>query len=173
MLLFLNHSIDFPAFYQTFVCLSCMASILFLSRNSCYSSTVHIALISYICPQAQVCEHRYNLWVTRCRHTATSKCWNCFCEVVDILGCWLSLAFLKALQYFCKENYKELHRLQRKSEQKMTRTRVWFGISQCCSIPFPINGDRTFFKSQIPNPQNLLTGYQGASKFQFNWLVSS
>lgn len=139
-------------------CMPQLHGFCFLSRNSCYSSTVHTVLIFCICPRAQVCEHRYRLCVTRCQHTATSKCWNCFCEVVDILGCWLSLVFFKALQYFWKENDKELHRPQRKFKQKMTRTKVWFGVSKCCSVPFPINGDRTFFKMQIPNSQNLLTG---------------
>lgn len=45
VLLFLSNSNDFPAFYETSVCLSCMAYILLLSRNSCYSLTVHIALL--------------------------------------------------------------------------------------------------------------------------------
>lgn len=99
VLLFLNSIIDFPAFYQTSVCLSCTAYILFLSRNSCYSSIVHTALLLYGCLWAQVCEHRYRLCITHCLHTATCNRWNCFCEVMEILGCWLSLVFFKALYF--------------------------------------------------------------------------
>lgn len=152
VLLFLNSIIDFPAFYQTSVCLSCTAYILFLSRNSCYSSTVHTALLLYGCLWAQVCEHRYRLYITHCSHTATCNCWNCFCEVMEILGYWLSLVFFKAL-YFWRENDKELHRLWRKSKLTPRRLKVWSGSSKCCRILFQKNYDRTFSKRQIPTPK--------------------
>lgn len=164
MLLFLNHSIDFPAFYETSVCLSCTASNLFLSRNSCYSSTVHTVLMLYICPQAQVCEHRYSLCVTHCQHTATSKCWNCFSEVLDILGCWLSLVFFKALQHFCKENDKELHRLQRKFKQKWQEQTSDLGFPNVVVSFSQLMVTGHFSRCRYPNTRTSSQD-QGASKF--------
>lgn len=147
---------------------------------SCLETLVILQLFVDLCYHRAAREHkferRYGLCTARHQHTATQKRQSCRYEVMDILGCWLSLVFLKALKYFFLggwEMLKKAMQMVKKSKPNLRKGLIW--EFQMFSIPFQNTLTRRFQKAG--NQPKTFPWNQGGSHFskafQWNLLATS